>query len=242
MGLAASPAAVIADARWRRCCCASAPRAARKTGRAWTNGWAIAGLPRPAGRLIWMHGASVGESLAALPLIEKLQAARPHVLVTSGTVTSAAMMASACRRARIHQYVPLDTPGAVARFLDHWRPDAGLFVESDLWPNLILAARARGMKLALVNARISAAFGASAGRGRRAPCAACCRPSTWCWPRMKRSPSASAGWARRNVQVVGSLKADAPPLAVRRRRAGRHAQRDRRPPGAAGGPDPSRRR
>ena len=172
----------------------------------------IAGLPRPAGRLIWLHGASVGESLSALPLIEKLKQ-QATVLVTSGTVTSAAMMSQRLPSGALHQYVPLDTPGAVARFLDHWKPDAGLFIESDLWPNLILAARARGIKLALVNARISAA---SAER--------------WMWARRTVRILLSAfdivlaqdeeialrfrGLGARNVQVVGGLKADAPPLTV----------------------------
>jgi len=172
----------------------------------------IAGLARPSGRLIWLHGASVGESLSALPLIEKLKQ-HATVLVTSGTVTSAAMMSQRLPAGALHQYVPLDTPGAVARFLDHWKPDAGLFIESDLWPNLILAARARGVKLALVNARISAA---SAER--------------WMWARRSVRILLSAfdmvlaqdeeiarrfrGLGARNVEVVGSLKADAPPLTV----------------------------
>ncbi|HKY18447.1 MAG TPA: glycosyltransferase N-terminal domain-containing protein, partial [Rhizomicrobium sp.] len=115
----------------------------------------VAGLARPPGRVIWIHGASVGESLSALPLIEKLQE-NASVLVTSGTVTSAAMMGQRLPKGALHQFVPLDTPGAAARFLDYWKPDAGLFVESDLWPNLITAAAARGVKLALINARISA--------------------------------------------------------------------------------------
>jgi 3-deoxy-D-manno-octulosonic-acid transferase len=170
----------------------------------------MAGLARPEGRLVWIHGASVGESLSALPLIEKLQE-HASVLVTSGTVTSAAMMGQRLPPGALHQFVPLDMPGAVNRFLDHWKPDAGLFIESDLWPNLILGAASRGVKLALVNARISAR---SAER--------------WGWARqsMKRLLSAfdmvltqdedGAGRFRelgaRNVQVVGSLKADAPPL------------------------------
>jgi len=172
----------------------------------------VAGLPRPQGRLIWLHGASVGESLSALPLVERLKQ-DATVLVTSGTVTSAALLGQRLPQGVLHQFVPLDTPGAVTRFLDHWRPDAGLFIESDLWPNLILEAHARGVKLALVNARISAR---SAER--------------WLWA--KRSVAALlaafdmvlaqddevAGRFRalgaRNLQVVGSLKADAPPLSV----------------------------
>jgi len=172
----------------------------------------ISGKTRPEGRVIWVHGASVGESLSALPLIEKLLE-NATVLVTSGTVTSAAMMSQRLPKGALHQFVPLDTPSAVARFLDHWKPDAGLFVESDLWPNLILGARARGVKLALVNARISAR---SAER--------------WQWARKSVATLLAAfdmvlaqdeeGAERfrrlgaRKVEVVGSLKADAPALAV----------------------------
>ena len=101
-----------------------------------------AARPRPDGRLVWLHGASVGESLAALPLVSRLMADGFHVLVTSGTVTSATLLAQRLPADAIHHYVPLDTPRAVARFLDHWKPEAGLFVESDLWPNLIGAAQA----------------------------------------------------------------------------------------------------
>ena len=126
----------------------------------------VASAARPDGRLVWIHGASVGESLAALPLIEKLLAEDIRVLVTSGTVTSANMMQARLPAGAIHQYVPLDTPRAIARFLDHWRPAAGLFVESDLWPNLLLEAQRRGVKLALINARISER---SAAGWRRAP-------------------------------------------------------------------------
>ena len=78
------------------------------------------------------------------------------MLLTSGTVTSAKMMAERLPARAFHQYVPLDLPRAVKRFLDHWRPDLALFVESELWPNLILQSRARGIPLALVNARLSA--------------------------------------------------------------------------------------
>ena len=114
-------------------------------------------LGRPTGPLVWLHGASVGESLSVLPLIERLRAERPDLalLVTSGTVTSASLLAARLPEGVIHQYVPVDTPRAVARFLDHWRPQLGVFIESELWPNLLLGARARGMKLALLSARIT---------------------------------------------------------------------------------------
>ncbi len=128
------------------------------------------GAARPPGRLVWLHAASVGEALSALPLIETLAArhAALHILVTTGTVTSATLLAGrlpAALAGRVtHRFVPLDVPRWVARFLDGWRPDAAVFVESELWPNLIGAARARGIPMALVNARISARAASRWGR------------------------------------------------------------------------------
>lgn len=130
-----------------------------------------AGTPRPSGPLAWLHGVSVGESVSLLPLVQALGAARPDlvILVTSGTRTAAETMARRLPEGAIHQYVPIDAPGAVRRFLDHWRPDLAVFVESELWPNLILDAQARGVKLALVSARMTEG---SAGGWARAPAAA----------------------------------------------------------------------
>ena len=115
------------------------------------------GAARPPGPLAWLHGVSVGESLSLLPLIEALRARRPDLtlLVTSGTVTSAEVLAKRLPAGVIHQFAPVDAPGVAARFLDHWRPDAALLVESELWPNLILAAQARGVRLALLSARMT---------------------------------------------------------------------------------------
>ena len=112
-------------------------------------------LFRPAGPLVWLHGASVGEITAAVGLIERLNAQDFSILVTSGTVTSAELAAQRMPSAVVHQFIPIDMPRYVERFLDHWRPDLGLFMESDLWPNLILAAEARGIPLVLVNGRLS---------------------------------------------------------------------------------------
>ena len=116
-----------------------------------------ASVARPEGRLVWIHAASVGESLSHLPLVERFVRDRPDLklLVTSGTRTSAELLARRLPDGVIHQFVPIDAPGAVRRFLDHWRPSVGLFVESELWPNLLFAARARGVGLALLGARIS---------------------------------------------------------------------------------------
>jgi 3-deoxy-D-manno-octulosonic-acid transferase len=172
----------------------------------------VAGVARPEGRLIWVHGASVGESLSALPLIEKLRE-DTTVLVTSGTVTSAALLGQRLPSGVLHQFVPLDTPGAVTRFLDHWRPDAGLFIESDLWPNLILGAHARGVKLALVNARISARSAVRWTWAKRSV-AALLAAFDMVLAQDEEVAERFRGLGAHNVQVVGSLKADAPPLAV----------------------------
>jgi 3-deoxy-D-manno-octulosonic-acid transferase len=114
-----------------------------------------ASLPRPDGPMIWLHGASVGEVLSVIPLVERLRARDFAVLVTSGTVTSAALAGRRLPAGVLHQFIPLDVPRFVSCFLDHWRPDLALFVESDLWPNLILACRDRAIPMILVNGRVS---------------------------------------------------------------------------------------
>ncbi|MBV9061567.1 MAG: 3-deoxy-D-manno-octulosonic acid transferase [Alphaproteobacteria bacterium] len=110
---------------------------------------------RPVGPLIWIHGASVGEISCVVPLIEQFASHQTEVLVTSGTVTSAALAKQRMPRGVTHQFIPLDVPGYVRRFLDHWQPDLTLLVESDLWPNIILENSARGVPLILVNGRVS---------------------------------------------------------------------------------------
>src|SRR5215472_18934886 len=110
---------------------------------------------RPHGPLVWIHGASVGEVLASAALIERLRALNLRILLTSGTVTSAAIVARRFPADIIHQYVPYDSPRYVARFLDHWRPSLALLIESDLWPNLILSSAARRLPMVLINGRMS---------------------------------------------------------------------------------------
>jgi 3-deoxy-D-manno-octulosonic-acid transferase len=123
----------------------------------WRERLGEASRTRPRGRLAWLHGVSVGESLSLLPLIEQLARQYPDVavLVTSGTRASGDLLAQRLPRRVIHQYAPLDTPGAVAKFLRYWRPGLCVVAESELWPNLICDASARGVKLALVSARLS---------------------------------------------------------------------------------------
>jgi len=115
----------------------------------------FASVERPPGPLVWIHGASVGEVLAAAELIEHLRALNLRVLLTSGTRTSAEIVARRFPPDVIHQFIPLDVPAFVERFLDHWKPGLGLFIESDLWPNLLLSASARRVPLVLINGRMS---------------------------------------------------------------------------------------
>ncbi|NQW02222.1 MAG: 3-deoxy-D-manno-octulosonic acid transferase [Rhodospirillales bacterium] len=117
----------------------------------------IAGCPRPAGPLVWLHAASVGESLSLLPLIARLQQDRSDVtcLLTTGTVTSARLMAERLPAGVIHQFVPVDRMVYVRRFFDHWQPDLVLWAESDFWPNLVAEPARRGIPLVLINGRIS---------------------------------------------------------------------------------------
>jgi 3-deoxy-D-manno-octulosonic-acid transferase len=115
----------------------------------------ISQIERPAGPLVWIHGASVGEVLAAAALIERLRALGMRILLTSGTVTSAEIIAKRFPADIIHQYIPYDSPRFVARFLDHWKPSLALFIESDLWPNLIISAAKRRLPMVLINARMS---------------------------------------------------------------------------------------
>ncbi len=115
----------------------------------------FASLPRPDGALAWLHGASVGELISLLPIAEHLTAKGVPVLVTSGTVTSAEVASRRLPEGAFHQYLPLDLPAYVSRFLDHWKPDIGVFAESELWPNMIHAAQASGTHLVIVNARMS---------------------------------------------------------------------------------------
>lgn len=116
----------------------------------------MAGLPRPAGRLVWIHAASVGEAMSMLEVSQRLQSLPDTtVLMTSGTVTSAELMGGRLPKGAIHQYVPVDRVAWVRRFLDHWRPDLALWSESEFWPNLLVETADRGVPVVLLNGRVS---------------------------------------------------------------------------------------
>ena len=114
-----------------------------------------AGKPRPDGPLIWVHAASVGETIAVLPLVESILASGVNLVLTTGTVTSAQVAEDRLGDRIIHQYVPLDLKPAVSRFLDHWRPDLAIIAESEIWPVTILELGARRVPQVMVNGRLS---------------------------------------------------------------------------------------
>ncbi len=176
-----------------------------------------AGAARPPGRLLWLHAASVGEALSALPLIAALPA-EVTVLFTTGTVTSAALLdarldAPGLGGRVLHRFVPLDVPRWAARFLDHWRPDAACFLESELWPNLLAACHARAIPVALVNARLSAR---SAAGWRRAPgfARAVLGRFDWIAAQSEEDAGRLRALGARQVDAPGNLKLAAAPLPV----------------------------
>lgn len=114
-----------------------------------------AGCERPAGPLVWVHAASVGETIAVTPLIRQISNFGINVVLTTGTVTSAGVASERLGEAVIHQYVPLDLAPAVRRFLDHWKPDLAIIAESEIWPMTMLELGARRVPQVLVNGRMS---------------------------------------------------------------------------------------
>lgn len=166
-------------------------------------------LARPPGPLVWMHGASVGELNAVLPLIQKIRERGFNVLITTGTVTSAELAERHLPPEVIHQFVPLDTPRVVKRFFDHWQPDLGLFVESDLWPNMIVTAADRNIPLILVNGRLSER---SFSRWRFAPKAISALLSRFdlCLAQSTANATRYSGLGAPRITTTGNLKLDVP--------------------------------
>jgi len=165
--------------------------------------------PRPPGPMVWVHGASVGEFVAVLPLVERIRSRGFTVLVTTGTVTSAALAEKRLPPGAFHQFIPLDLPPFITRFLDYWRPDLALFVESDLWPNMILSASERGIPMILVNGRLSER---SYGRWRRFPktIEALLRRFDLCLVRSPDDAVRFGALGAPRIGITGNLKLDVP--------------------------------
>jgi 3-deoxy-D-manno-octulosonic-acid transferase len=180
----------------------------------------IDATPRPPGHLLWLHAASVGETASLLAVLQELAGLAPAltVLLTTGTVTSAALLGRrlpelGLERRVLHRFVPLDVPAWAERFLAHWQPDAAGFLESEIWPNLLAACRRHGVKVMLVNARLSAR---SAARWRRLPGLARALFGGFCHvqPQSVADAERLAALGAPPAAVVGNLKFAAAPLPV----------------------------
>ncbi len=169
---------------------------------------------RPEGRLIWVHGASVGETNAALPLIGRLTRAGFPVLYTTTTLTGAAIAAKRLPEGAFHQFVPIDVPAFVDRFLDHWRPYFVIFMESELWPTVIDRLERAVVPLVVVNARMSdRSFRRWQGFGRIAAKAVFARIGL-VLARSEEDGRRFRALGAEKVTVTGNLKFDTPPLSA----------------------------
>lgn len=180
----------------------------------------IASQPRPdmtsGGKMIWLHAASVGESQMLMPVILRILSEHPsfHIVITTGTVTSAELLAQQLPKNAVHQYAPADHPKAIENFLTHWQPDLAIFAESELWPNMIMQSKARGITLALINARMSASSIERWGkRGKKSGAAL-----LGCFDLILAADTATANglsWLTgREIEAAGNLKDAAPALSA----------------------------
>jgi 3-deoxy-D-manno-octulosonic-acid transferase len=114
-------------------------------------------VKKPHKPLLWVNAVSVGEAMAALTIIQTIQKQYPgiHVLLTTTTPTSAKVVSQRLPKHVTHQFSPIDTPQAVTSFLNHWQPDLAIWIESELWPNLLHETQSRGIPTLLLNGRIS---------------------------------------------------------------------------------------
>lgn len=180
-----------------------------------TERFGRASIARPPGPLVWLHAASVGESLSALPLVEALLDCDPalRVLVTTGTLTSAQMLENRLPARAIHQFVPADHPAWVRRFLDHWHPDLALWIESELWLNLLDLTQDRGIPTGLLNGRLS-----QRSYRRWRACGGILKPIlrrfAVCLAQNADQVQRFSGLGAANARTVGNLKYAAKPLAA----------------------------
>lgn len=173
-------------------------------------------MARPDGTLIWVHAASIGESVSILPLVDRLlmEDADRTIMVTTGTVTAAAIMEDRLPDRAFHQFIPLDFPAAVQRFLNHWKPDAALFVEQELWPNLIVQTRMADIPLVLINGRMSEQSAASWKKAPKGIRNAIFNSFDLILAQDEQSADRFAGLTSRPVSHTGNLKYAAATLGV----------------------------
>ena len=169
----------------------------------------LPGRARPVGPLVWMHGASVGEVLSLVALVEGMIARRYSVLVTTGTRTAADLIGARLPPGAVHQYMPLDAPRWIERFLDHWQPDIAVVAESEIWPNTIVALDERDIPLILVNGRMSERSFRGWERAKRTAAALLSRIAV-CLAQTEEDGARFAQLGAPRVSIAGNLKFDAP--------------------------------
>jgi len=161
---------------------------------------------------LWVHAVSLGETLAAAPLVDALRRARPslRLLLTHGTATGRAAGVALLGAGDAQAWLAVDTPGAVRRFLDHFRPVAGVLMETEVWPNLLEQARRRSLPMLLANARLS-----ERSRRRGARVEVLLRPAFESLAAALAQSDSDAGRLRsagvREVIVTGNVKFDVDP-------------------------------
>lgn len=181
----------------------------------------ITKISRPEGIIVWIHAASVGESISVLPLVNLLLESNKNtnILFTTGTVTSAKILQKRLPKRVIHQFVPVDKYITVKRFLEHWKPDIALWVESELWPNLIIESQKSGCKMIQVNARISEDSRRTWQRAKKL-----IQRMLECFSLSLAQSQQDADRLKelgaKNTKYIGNLKYDAPPLPTDPKEAG----------------------
>ena len=180
-----------------------------------------ASKPRPDGMLHWLHGASVGETVSSLALARALLKHAPEatILITSGTVTSAVMVEERVRQMAledriIHQFIPLDVPRWIRRFLGHWQPDTAIILETEIWPSLIAETDDAGIPVILASAQLSdRSFRFWSGTGRRLGCVLFPKIHTvFAVDQHHAGKFSSLEHPPRHVVISGSMKNTAEPL------------------------------
>jgi 3-deoxy-D-manno-octulosonic-acid transferase len=170
----------------------------------------IATHPLPEGRSAWMHGASIGECLSLLPCMEEFIALGFHIVVTSGSLGSARVLAERLPGGCIHQFFPFDVHQYALCFLVHWRPEIVLVAESEIWPNIFRAITSRNIPLVSVNARLSARSFTRWSKGPKAA-AEVFGMIDVCLAQTREDAERFSGLGTRDVRVAGNLKFDASP-------------------------------
>ncbi len=187
----------------------------KETADRWREKLGEPSQPRPKGPLVWLHAVGLGEVLALRGLITSMARQQPELsfLITSTARSSGQVIGTNLPANTQHQFLPLDAPKYLHRFLEHWQPDLSIWSEQDLWPNAILMSAKRGIPIGLVNARITAASFERRKYGRALYTAMLSRMSLIAAQEQDTATRLTALGAT-NVRVTGSLKSAAPPLSV----------------------------